>query len=296
MNLRSRLESRQIAGVEVEERVSCYRKKVEPWFFLPPLVAGILLLALKVSGEEVRVFLWLNREAEIAGEMFWLGLMTLGDGLVVCVLLLPFFRRKPAFVVAMVLSWVLVTICVQAIKYLVNAPRPLEALPGANFHLIGANYRSKSFPSGHAATASMFAAGAYLFFRRRFAWVLVGMVAILISVSRIAMGIHWPTDVLVGSVIGWLLVGLGSTLTKRFELDPQPIVQWVVGIWLVALAIVLLVHNFTDYTQVFRLQQIISAACLVVGFGEIFVRPRTGPGHGKRSLLEDNTSSEKGVL
>jgi len=282
--------------VEVEERVRFYRKEIEAWFFLPPLVAAILLVALKVSVEEARVFLWLNREGEIVGEMFWLGLMTLGDGLVICVLLLPFFRRKPAFVVAMVLSWVLVTICVQAIKYLVNAPRPLEALPGANFHLIGANYRSKSFPSGHAATASMFAAGAYLFFRRRFAWVLVGMVAILISVSRIAMGIHWPTDVLVGSVIGWLLVGLGSTLTKRFELDPQPIVQWVVGIWLVALAIVLLVHNFTDYTQVFRLQQIISAACLVVGFGEIFVRPRTGPGHGKRSLLEDNTSSEKGVL
>jgi membrane-associated phospholipid phosphatase len=294
--LRSTLESRQIVSVEVEERVSSYRKEIKAWFFLPPLIAGILLLALKISGDEARVFLWLNREAEIVGEMFWLGLMTLGDGLVVCVLLLPFFRRKPAFVVAMVLSWVLVTICVQAIKYLVNAPRPLEALPGANFHLIGAPYRSKSFPSGHAATASMFAAGAYLFFRRRFEWVLVGMVAILISVSRIAMGIHWPTDVLAGSMIGWLLGGFGSTLAKRFELEAQPIVRWVVGIWLVALAIVLLVHNFTDYAQVFRLQQIISAACLVIGFGEIFVWPRKGKGDGKRSLRDDNTVSEKGVL
>ncbi len=255
-----------------------------------------MLLALKVSGEETRVFLWLNREAEIVGEMFWLSLMTLGDGFVVCVLLLPFVRRKPAFVAAMIVSWVLVTIFAQAIKYLINAPRPLEVLPGAEFHLIGAPYRSKSFPSGHAATASMFAAGVYLFFSRRFAWILVATLAVLVSISRIAMGIHWPTDILAGSMIGWLLGGFGSTLAERFEISARPVVYRVLEVWLVALAITLLFHNFTDYAQVFRLQQIISAVCLVIAFGEIFIWDRKGSGRGKRSVLSDNSLSEKGVL
>jgi undecaprenyl-diphosphatase len=58
-----------------------------------------------------------------------------------------------------------------------------------------------SFPSGHAATAG---AGAMALTR---AWPATAVVAwplaIVIAVSRIALGVHFPTDVAVGFAIGY---------------------------------------------------------------------------------------------
>ena len=67
---------------------------------------------------------------------------------------------------------------------------------------------SAAFPSGHAtAAAACFGAlGYFLAFRlrpslSRFVWVCVVAVAALIGLTRVYLGVHWPTDV----VGGWLL-------------------------------------------------------------------------------------------
>jgi membrane-associated phospholipid phosphatase len=201
-------------GDSVSER---YPAGFQRWFFLPPLVALVLLLLVLLAGGDMQVFLWLNRICLFAGDMFWLSVTTFGDGLVVCVLILPFIRRKPELVWAMLLSWLLMTLWVQGLKFLINTPRPLARLSASDFHIIGALYKSKSFPSGHAATASMFAAIFCLFFRRKWIYTVVILLAVMISLSRIAMGIHWPTDVLVGFLGGWLLAGLGYYLVMRLR-------------------------------------------------------------------------------
>ena len=63
---------------------------------------------------------------------------------------------------------------------------------------------SFGLPSGHAQTAlalwGRLAAG----IRRRWATILLGLVIFLISISRLYLGVHFPSDTLVG----WLVAGL----------------------------------------------------------------------------------------
>lgn len=63
--------------------------------------------------------------------------------------------------------------------------------------------RQRSFPSGHAATAWGLAIGLSLVFLR--GWWIFGMLATLASVQRIESGAHYPSDVLAGMAIAFLI-------------------------------------------------------------------------------------------
>lgn len=62
-------------------------------------------------------------------------------------------------------------------------------------------------PSGHAQHAV--AVWGYLAtaVRRRWAWVAAGVVMVLLGFSRVALGVHFPVDTLVGWALGALLLG-----------------------------------------------------------------------------------------
>jgi undecaprenyl-diphosphatase len=87
----------------------------------------------------------------------------------------------------------------QVVSRLVDRPRPFVADPGA-VHLFAQHAADPSFPSDHATAA--FAIGVALLLRQR-AWgavVLVG--ATILAVGRVAMGVHYPSDVLAGALLG----------------------------------------------------------------------------------------------
>jgi undecaprenyl-diphosphatase len=64
-----------------------------------------------------------------------------------------------------------------------------------------------SFPSGHTLHAVSFTWQAVAHFPE-LAWVLVPL-ATLIATSRVVLGLHYPTDVVAGGVIGATFAGLG---------------------------------------------------------------------------------------
>jgi undecaprenyl-diphosphatase len=77
-------------------------------------------------------------------------------------------------------------------------PRPYEAHRDA--HLFIAPSHDPSFPSDHATAA--FAIAVAIFLRHRTAgWFALGL-ATLLSIARVAVGTHYPADVLAGAAVG----------------------------------------------------------------------------------------------
>jgi undecaprenyl-diphosphatase len=80
-------------------------------------------------------------------------------------------------------------------------PRPYEAHPG-DAHLFVPASHDPSFPSDHATAA--FAIAVAIFLRHRKAGIVALAMAALLSLSRVVVGVHYPSDVLAGAAIGTL--------------------------------------------------------------------------------------------
>jgi len=94
-----------------------------------------------------------------------------------------------------------------AMKPLFDRARPFEVDPAIT--VIDARPTTAAFPSGHAAMAFAYAlAGARMIPGSAWAfWPL----ATIIAISRVYIGVHWPSDVIGGAVIGlacaWFALG-----------------------------------------------------------------------------------------
>ncbi|MEE1962430.1 phosphatase PAP2 family protein [Allomuricauda taeanensis] len=74
-----------------------------------------------------------------------------------------------------------------------------------------------SFFSGHASSSFSIAMLMYLFLRAKLKWALLFFIwPILFTMSRIYVGVHFPIDIIVGTVVGLLSGWLFHALYKRF--------------------------------------------------------------------------------
>ncbi len=84
-----------------------------------------------------------------------------------------------------------------------------------------------AFPSGHTVFAASWAllALGLLWPRRHFVSLTLIMVwAEAVMSSRLVLGMHWPRDLIVGTVLGWLIITLACWLVQRWvgSLTPKP--------------------------------------------------------------------------
>lgn len=95
----------------------------------------------------------------------------------------------------------------RVVKELVLRERPCQALDGVRL-LVGCG-AGKSFMSSHAANTMGAAIVLGLFYPRSL-WPLVAF-ALLTGLSRVYLGVHYPSDVLAGALFG-ALAGWGMTI------------------------------------------------------------------------------------
>lgn len=134
---------------------------------------------------------------------FWKLVTLLGNGgwfwLVSAMLLLIPKKTRGIGIAALLALIIGALITNVTLKNLVARTRPYEVVDGLK--LLIARPRDYSFPSGHAC-ASFAAAMVYYRMAPKRWGVPAVILAALISFSRLYVGVHYPSDVLAGALIG----------------------------------------------------------------------------------------------
>jgi len=87
----------------------------------------------------------------------------------------------------------------QAMKYSINRPRPRVTYPDITFY---ESQENLSFPSGHTSLAFSTATALSLKYPKWYVIVPSCLWAGSVGYSRMNLGVHYPSDVLVGALIG----------------------------------------------------------------------------------------------
>jgi undecaprenyl-diphosphatase len=178
-------------------------------------VLALWALAAKVmAGRTVRfdegVLLWMNRRATPVLDLAALQVTALGNGLVVAVICLVagtllWLVGHRAYAALLAVGVGGAGVIYPVLKRVFDRPRPQLFEWRADYA------HSSSFPSGHATLSMvllvLLAYVVHRLSRRRWTSAVAALVAgaavLLVGVSRLYLGVHYPSDVIAGYVIGF---------------------------------------------------------------------------------------------
>ncbi|MFV1859084.1 MAG: phosphatase PAP2 family protein [Anaerolineales bacterium] len=101
----------------------------------------------------------------------------------------------------------------QALKSTLMQPRPCDLRP----EVCIVQAEGYGIPSGHAQNAIVFWGVLAHGVAKAWAWIAAILLMLLIGLSRIYLGVHFPTDVFAGWAIGIVILGTYVALGKRTE-------------------------------------------------------------------------------
>jgi len=108
----------------------------------------------------------------------------------------------------MALAFILERTCYKVFKGLFKRNRPPEAIPG--FKSVVEPSDRFSFPSGHTSAAFLVASIFTYFFP------ILGVIllpwAASVGVARVVLGVHFPSDVIAGALMGFTIFAISTTI------------------------------------------------------------------------------------
>lgn len=98
-----------------------------------------------------------------------------------------------------------------------------------------------SFPSGHSQNAAVTFSSVAHHFKKRWLWITVAILIFLVGLSRVILGVHYPSDVIVG-----ISLGLGCTLLCSILYD-----KFKDNLWSKSLLFVITLLAFVPFLALF---------------------------------------------
>jgi len=139
-------------------------------------------------------------------------------------LLINWRKHWLAFLQSLFSAFLARFVFVEIIRYFWPRPRPFME---NQIHLLLEKTNQAAFPSGHAAFYFALSTALFLFLRKKYptsklSW-LVGIFFLLscclMSVARVFVGVHWPSDILAGALLGiltaWLVNFFSTKILKK---------------------------------------------------------------------------------
>lgn len=238
-------------------------------YWMLPVVLFGLGAPLWLHRFEPATFIYLNTLCAPVAAPIWTGLSMLGNAWGVLAVTSPLLVRAPRLMWAWLCAAPFAIVFARVGKGLIESPRPAAVVDNSHMRVVGELLHNVSMPSGHTLTAFTVATAIYFALpqagRARHLWLFV--LAAGTGLSRIAVGAHWPGDVVVGLSLGLLAGMLGTRLLARMGTQHLQPTAW--SLRLVALLLVATVYALLTEAQDFDENQPLQVVLALVTAGSL---------------------------
>jgi undecaprenyl-diphosphatase len=232
------------------------------------VVFGALALLVWLTGVNQPLFITLHHALAVVPGVVWRLLSMAGEWTLVIGALLLLAARQPALLPRMLVLGLAGVLASIALKAGFDVLRPPLVLPAGTVNLLDVLPGNRSFPSGHAVAVAVLA-GALMPRRSLAAQLGLVLLALLVCLSRLAIGVHWPLDVLAGAACGFALAHVAGRVRKS-SWPAALLLQAVKALALVLLAVTLWKLGQGRPNEAYVLYNLITLAlCAVVLRGKM---------------------------
>ena len=236
------------------------------WLIIPVVFSLLCILIIHLTIGNKELFFLLNKSAILKNDILWANITVLGDALFFAAFLLLFAKKYPEFIWAAFITAIFGALFSLGGKWFFGVPRPDSVLSLDFFNKIGQINSDYSFPSGHTTSVYMFA-GLLIFTITTNVWrfVLI-LIPLIVGISRIMVGAHWPIDVFGGIISGLLAAYLGLVLYNKWPAGKNTVLRYFLLFVIIVCTLYLILFYDSGYPDAILLQRGLASLLLLIAF------------------------------